>query len=298
MRVRPKHVAFIVEDDPHVAAELRALVASLGHASIHVSTLEEALAAIEVGGFCYALLDMQIPADASSMPRASCGETVLTTARKKYPERRADGKHVLQIIVVTSYSREPEFVSRMHELDADAFIAKPFDDKPEVVLEKIRTALVRAGREDHESCEAEEPAETQGAGGDSSAKAAGAVTVTIDGTMSGVRDVVLVGAVRYEVQHAKFLVFLRLVAAHLRGPDGWVTKAAAGIARNPAMPSRLRQELGASVPAGFHIVETDKLGRLRLNPNVVVKKVDWAALERHADDAVQKLAREMGSRGA
>jgi len=150
--VRPKHVAFIVEDDPHVAAELRALVASLGHASIHASTLEEALAAIEAGGFCYALLDMQIPADASSMPRAACGETVLTTLRKRYPQRRADGKHVLQIVVVTSYSREPEFVSRMHELDADAFIAKPFDDKPELVLEKIRTALVRAGREEHESC--------------------------------------------------------------------------------------------------------------------------------------------------
>jgi hypothetical protein len=52
------------------------------------------------------------------------------------------------------------------------------------------------------------------------------------------------------------------------------------------------------VPAGFHIVETDKLGRLRLNPSVVVGKVEWGALERHADEAVQKLAREMGARGA
>jgi len=143
-----------------------------------------------------------------------------------------------------------------------------------------------------------EHAETRGAVEASNAPAAGAVTVDIDGSKNGVRDVVLVGAHRHELQHAKFLVFLRLVAAHLRGPDGWMSKAALGIARNPAMPSRLRQEFAGSVPAGFHIVETDKSGRLRLNPAVVVGKVDWAALERHADDAVRKLAKEQMVRGA
>ena len=76
-----------------------------------------------------------------------------------------------------------------------------------------------------------------------------------------------------------------------------MSKAALGIARNPAMPSRLRQAFDGSVPAGFHIVETDKSGRLRLNPAVVVGKVDWAALERHADEAVVKVAKERVARG-
>ncbi len=290
------HRALVVEDDPHVAAELCRLLASLGHEAIHASTLEELRAAIEKGGFCYVLLDMEIPADARSRPLASCGETGLALLRKAFPHRGVGGHHVLQILVVTGYSTDHEFVSRIFEMNADGFIAKPFGQKPEVLLDKARAALVKAGREDHEACEALALDGTKGTTAAVPPKFTGSITVDIDGSKNKLRNVVRVGAHACELQDAKFLVFLRLVAAHVRAPEGWVSKLALNMARSPETPHRIRQAFAKAVPAGFDIVEGDKSGRLRLNPAVVVGSVDWRALENHANDAIKKLAKECSGR--
>jgi DNA-binding response OmpR family regulator len=291
------HRVLVVEDDPRLAAELCRLLASIGHEAIHVSTLEELRAAIETGGFCCVLLDMEIPADARSRALVSCGETALQLLRKVYPHRRPNGFHVLQILVVTGYSTNHEFVSRIFEMNADGFIAKPFDQKPEVLLDKVRAALVKAGREDHDACEA---LPLDGAKATPSAappRLTGTVTVDIDGSKNKLRNIVRVDSKPCELQDAKFLVFLRLVAARDRAPDAWVAKQDLKIARNPEMPHRLRLAFATTVPAGFLIVEGDKSGRLRLNPAVVVGSVDWKALESHANEAIKKLAKECVARG-
>jgi hypothetical protein len=92
------------------------------------------------------------------------------------------------------------------------------------------------------------------------------------------------------------LVFLRLVAAHVRAPETWFLKTALNLTRSLETPHRIRQAFAKAVPAGFDIVEGDKSGRLRLNPAGVVGAVDWKALEHHANDAIKKLAKERGGR--
>ena len=86
-----------------IADILKELVASLGHEWIYASTLEEVRAAVAAGGYCYVLLDMQIPPDATSRASVGCGETALRLIRRAAPARNAGDQHVLPVLVVTGY---------------------------------------------------------------------------------------------------------------------------------------------------------------------------------------------------
>lgn len=152
------HVALIVEDEPETAEYLRDFCASIGHSSRHCVTLADVRAAIAEGGFCYVLLDMQIPAEAGGRSMAMSGETALKELRALEPRRNAADAHLLPILVVTAYSREPAYVSKMHGKGADGFIAKPFSDREEENCALIKEALRLAGKEHHESCGAGEDA--------------------------------------------------------------------------------------------------------------------------------------------
>jgi CheY-like chemotaxis protein len=270
------HTAFIVEDDPAMAALLVALVESMGHAWIHAETLAEAREAIALGGFCYVLLDMQIPSTTGAPPVVGCGETVLRELRAKHPDRNARGKHVLQIIVVTSYSREPEFVTRMLKMDADDFVAKPVV-RQEIVADKIREGLALAAREDHAACARE---------------AAARAPLVLGGREEGRCTYVLVHGQPRELQNAWFVALVRMVIAH--AGRTWVEKAPAGIAAE--VPSRITQALKGLLPAGQKLVESNQNGGIRLNAKVVAH-ADWAALEKHSEAAVRKMARERRDRG-
>ena len=300
-----QHVAFIVEDDPQIAEILKELVASLGHAWIHASTLEEVRVAVAVGGYCYVLLDMQIPAHATARPLLGSGETALGMIRKKEPRRNEAGAHVLPVLVVTGYSRDPDFVSKMYEMEADGFVAKPFDDRIEFVLDKIRAALLKSGREEHEQCaliprravtsSAPPPpvAAPVANGSNGGAARATQVRISLDGTQSKRRTRVIVNNAACELQDAHFVFLLRVVAARMRKRVEWGTHHELGIGRTPEVPSRLRTAFADLVPPGFEIVESDHDGRYRLNPHVVVEEIDCETLQSHGNGSVQKIAEEM-----
>jgi CheY-like chemotaxis protein len=282
------HAALVVEDDPVMAGMLCNQVASLGHEWIHATTLEDALQAVAAGGFCYVLLDMQIPSCDGAPPIVACGETVLRTIREKYPARNARGKHLVAIIVVTSYSREPEFVTRLLKMDANDFVAKPITDQV-VVPDKVREALAVAGREDHAACGV---APGQPAPASPSAVAAGGspAGLVIDGETSGRRTGVLVHQERRELQNSKFVSLMRLVVARIDAPGSWLAMQTMGIGHAPETASRIGRELRGLLPKGERIVQTSD-GRLRLNQKISVE-VRWEALLNHPDAVVQKMARE------
>ena len=157
------HVALLVEDDPAWAKILGALLLALGHTFVHVTNLAEARAAIEAGGFCYVVLDLEIPAQAGMAADVGCGETVLELLRKKYPHRNRDGRHRLQIFVVTGFSNDGEFSSRLHQMDADVFVNKASLSRAGHLPDQIRKALAKAGRADHAACAELDGESAQGA---------------------------------------------------------------------------------------------------------------------------------------
>ncbi len=302
-----RHVALIVEDDPFIADNLKELVTSLDHEWRHASTLEEVRAAIAAGGYCYVLLDMQIPADATVKESVGCGETALRLLRRKAPERNARDKHVLPILVVTGYSSKPDFVSKVHKEGANDFIAKPFGPL-DLVLDKIREALRLAEREEHEECEAAAKAareaaaaEEEAAAGDEMGDARGrstavsaALRFVIDGTYMAQRSRVIVNDVTAWLPDAHFLVLVSAIAVHVKTPSEWESATKLAMARNPWATSRIVTALKDVLPAGFRVIEANKPARFRLNPAIVIERVEWGALGKHPNAGVRKVAGEVG----
>ena len=293
------HVALIVEDDPLIAEILKDLVTSLGHRFRHAVTLEDVRREIDAGGYCYVLLDMQFPPDAHPHSRASvgCGETALRLIRKRDARVNERGKHLLPVLIVTSYSRDPDFVSKMlTQMDADDFIAKPFGERLDLVLDKVRGALERAGREEHADCDG------PGAGAVMStlppiattqpATPAPTVSMAIDGTRGARKTNVTVAGEQRELQDSLIAALVPLVAAHLASPGAWSAAARVGLSRKAYAPHRIRKAFEDLLPDGFEVIEANKTGEFRLNPRIAIGAVAWEALVDHPEVEVQKVARE------
>jgi CheY-like chemotaxis protein len=302
--VTGRHVALIVEDDPQIADILEELVTSLGHAHRRATMLEEVRAAVTAGGYCYVLLDMQIPADARSRASVGCGETALRLLRRAAPARSTHDQHVLPILVVTGYSRDLDFVTKTLKEGANDFIPKPFGERVDRVLDKIRDALRLGDREEHAACVANVAAEPPAmanpplviapAGPITPAVAAETVRLAIDGTYRAQRNGVTVNGTPGSLPDAQFIVLVSAIAVHLRTPGEWESATKLGMARTNWAPSRIVSELKGLLPKGFRVIEANKPHNFRLNPAIVIEKVEWERLAKHPLPAVRKIAGEWG----
>ena len=297
------HVILLVEDDDKVAAVLADICESIGCKVRRAATLADVRAAIEEGGFCAVLLDLQIPADEHSRPMVGAGETALSDLRKYDARRNAADFHVLAIIAVTAYSTGSDFVARLFKAGVDDFIPKTFDDgsgksfaeRIEIVLDKIRACFVQAGRHDHARCVALGRAGEAAPGGlGAPPPRAAPVLLEVRGKMVGKRSVVVVNGTPRDLPAQKFLVFLRLALEHRRDRDAWSTHHDLCIAKTPDVTKRIRDELNPAMPEGLDVLETkygDGQCRL-LRPAAV--EIDDAALAKHPDPDVRKLIAERG----
>ena len=148
-----RHVALIVEDEPEMAAEIGDLLRALGHDYVHAETLADARALLEQGGFCYALVDLEIKADRQSIkPRVESGMAVLRELRERFPTRKANDMHLVPMLVVSGHGRDPENVIGAFKGGIDDFILKPLSAGGQDIGGKIRRCLDMAGRADHGAC--------------------------------------------------------------------------------------------------------------------------------------------------
>ena len=148
-----RHVALIVEDEPEMAAEIGDLLRALGHDYVHAETLADARALLEQGGFCYALVDLEIKADRQSIkPRVESGMAVVRELRERFPQRNANDMHSLPVLVVSGHGREPKHIIGAFKDGIDDFILKPLSADGQDIGGKIRRCLDMAGRTDHGAC--------------------------------------------------------------------------------------------------------------------------------------------------
>jgi DNA-binding NarL/FixJ family response regulator len=113
--------------------------------------VSEALALLARIDVCYSLVDQQLPFELGDEPMLGGSEAVLRAIREE-DSRRNGLFHVTPAIVVTSYSGHEDFVGKMYDLGASAFMSKPIRGNEERLLDKIRTALERGGRGAHAGC--------------------------------------------------------------------------------------------------------------------------------------------------
>ena len=157
------HRALVVEDEPQTAEDVRVLLESRGDRPRVATTVEEALAALAEERFCYVVCDQQLPTRAGEAPVIGGGERVLRAIRKG-DDRRLGSFHVLPVVVLTSYSGHEDFVSKMYDLGASAFMSKPLKGNFERLLDKVTVGLERAKRGAHEECAPVARAEDAGGG--------------------------------------------------------------------------------------------------------------------------------------
>lgn len=148
-----RHVALIVEDEPEMAEEIGDMLRALGHDYVHAETLADARVLLEHGGFCYALVDLEIKANRQSIkPRVESGMSVLREIRQRFPQRRSNDMHVLPVLVISGHGREPTTMIGAFQDGIDDFILKPLSAGGQDISGKIRRCLDRAGRGDHAAC--------------------------------------------------------------------------------------------------------------------------------------------------
>ena len=286
------HAALIVEDHAETAHHLAELLRARGDRPYVAATVEDALRLLEEIDPCYVLVDQQLPHGKGGIPVVSGGERVVIAARKGEPRRVDDTWHVRSIIVVTGFASDPDFVSKMYDLGADAFMEKPVvGPGEEKLLAKIRTCLERAQRAEHAGC---------GRFLRTAAKGLQEKTITlrIDGARDGARSRVVISGTRRLVPEGPFTSLVLLIAAHVRAPGSWTSREALYISRARNATTRVREAFAGLVPEGFEPLEADRSGQFRLNPAVVVEAVDWVALRTHPNANVKKIAKEMAERNA
>ena len=295
------HAVLIVEDDPLEAETLCASVRSRGDTPYHVVNVDDALKGLETRQFCYCIVDQQLPTSATELtPMLGGGECVLETIRAKDGRRNARGCHTTPIIVVTGYSGHEDFVSKMYDLGADAFLSKPTREKVEVLLDRIREITRRAGRGEHGAC-----AELNRGAGPwrvpeavvpqvpvvATAAVRVDVTIVIDGRKVGARTIVVINGEERSLQDAKFVVLLRLVVAREKSAAGWGSREELGLdGTNRDATARIREIFEGIVPEGVNPVEKDGRGQFRLNLGIGVGGVEWDALKGHPSAAVRRVA--------
>ena len=153
-----RHVALLVEDDPEMAAEIGDLLRAFGHDYLHAETLADARSLLEQGGFCYALLDLEIKATRQSIkPRVESGMSVLREIRQRFPQRRSNDMHVLPVLVISGHGRELQTVIGAFRDGINDFIPKPLSASGQDISGTIRRCLDLAGRSDHAACRACQP---------------------------------------------------------------------------------------------------------------------------------------------
>lgn len=150
------HVALLVEDEDDFAVELIDLLRSIGHDHLRAKNQSQALAIVEKGGFCYALVDLQIKVDERSPAAiAEAGQSLIQRIREKFPGRDGRDEHYLPLFAMSAYSKHAAAVVKaIRTGKATDFIEKPLSANKTEPLQTILEWLKKTGREDHSDCEA------------------------------------------------------------------------------------------------------------------------------------------------
>lgn len=283
-----RHVALIVEDDPVTLAKTVARVETLLHEVITATNLEEALEKIETCEICWAAVDLEMKRNKDSLlGDVESGFQVIAALRRKYPPG------TFPVIVVSAHAKEDfDLGYRVRELGADDFFRKSLEQNSPPFRERVLKALQKAGREDHDQCCLRHAAPASEAG-TTGQKLKLAVTATLEGK----RTIVKLDEEDIDVTTEVLVALIKLIAGRLETPEGWVSKSVLGAEDGKSYKgvSRIRDQLGRHFPKSMKDLDPVVCHKkqYRLHPVIEVASVDWDGLERHPEDEVQELVKQV-----
>ena len=297
---KDRHMALIVEDDLKMAEAVGDLLKSLGHGHIHAATQEEGLELMEQGGFCFALLDLQIKVDAEAIHAwVEAGHTLLRRIRAFYPGRNQDDQHYLQILAMSGHAKERHDVIQVLQNGADDFIVKPLGENNPPLYAKIQECLRKSGRDSHKGCAVltelarlgSHQQELEGLG----TVGPNRTCLSIPGKQQGKLTEVWIDDKAVFLTNASFLLLLKMIALRVGQGESWAHKSDLDPTAGEGWKgmSRLKGELRSYLPAKMDIYENDKKGGYRLNPVIALGNLDHDRLAGHWKKEVKLLCKEI-----
>jgi CheY-like chemotaxis protein len=287
------HRILVIEDDPKCLPVALTWLVARGDRPRGVGSVEEALEAMREEEFCLFVVDQELPRTKGDLPLTAGGRFLLEAIRAADP-RRVDLAHLTPVVVWSGYSAEPDFIWSMKDYGADGFLTK--DVGAEKFQAEIAKRLHLAGRGDHAAC-ASFAQELPAVAARPEAKkfpgeAAAPVEIDVIGEKDGPRTLVHINDERRPMQDGKFLLLLRLIDQWERPGHPWADREMLGIEESREAISRVRAVFRGLAPPGFDVIQSDRSGRFRLHPEVLVVMVPWEELVEHPHPGVRKLAKE------
>jgi DNA-binding response OmpR family regulator len=288
-----KHRLLLAEDDLPLAEEIIEELTSIGYEVVHVTSLEEALAAIERERFCFAILDLELPSRPGAMKKILyAGLTILKAIRQRHPVASLTEPHDYPVFIISGRLIESTDAVQATKLGATTYLNKPFDYRK--LVEAIWTALREVGRESHESCHVASltlgsPGLVLGPTPPVSSPAATVKLAFTPHTQRRRYEIVLNG-LETPLQPELFVGLLRLAGARSTGEEK-VSVHDLGATNVKRLRSALKKFLD-----GLDVLESDGAKGYRLKDIVHLEPMDWAALGRHVDDRIKKVAAEVLAR--
>ncbi len=120
-----RHIVFLVEDHAETAELVRLRLNALGYDVVHAATTTAARELVSRGGFCVMLVDLEMKVDERGEPLVEAGIGLMRDTRREYLHVNDEGKHLLQIIVMSGHATEPEARDLVYQAGADDVITKP-----------------------------------------------------------------------------------------------------------------------------------------------------------------------------
>lgn len=293
-----RHVALVIEDDALEMAEIVEFLDTIGIGAIKAATREEAEECIRRGGYCFVLLDLELPLTPKTKT-IEVGIALLAFIRRIYPARNVQDRYCLPVVVTSQNAKDRDRALKLTGKGAESIIIdKPLSSNQPTVTDKIEEILRLSDRESHEKCDAidiEARRPRARPGGESVAQP-DPCRLDILGTRERKRTLIALGGRRVPLKRQTFIMTLHLVLARLRGPGIWVAvqKIDRKVGRGYKGFSRLMEDVRTSLPDGVEFFYDNNLnGDYQLHEKIKLGPIAVDVLDKHSEVAIQDLSKEI-----
>ena len=290
-----RHVVFLVEDHDPTAELVTRRLNALGYDVKRAATTKAARETVSGGGFCVMLLDLELPVDEGGEALEDAGYALMRDTRREFPQVDDEGRHLLQVIVLSGHASQPDARDRVYQAGADDVINKVLETLDNRLMEKIQRALERSGRKDHVDCQRVERQARRATGraGDAE-RPPQTCRLAIVGRPIKRRLEVLIDDRSVALRVDEFLTLLRLVHARLQRENEVDLSTGRDDTHSVYQrASRLRSELRQHLAGILDPVRFVGGTRYCLDVSIEVIPPNWDQLAAHSDDGVRSLVKRL-----
>lgn len=281
-RMLKGHRVLVVEDHSATADDLSRMFRSHDCTCEIAVNKSAALESLRREPPCIVLLDLEICRTADELKGHSANGIALLEEIRAMYGGPPGATFWIPVVIVSGHAKDPDEVAELMKLEADDVIQKPY--KRDDVVRKVREALTRSGRPDHDRCQ---KVSTQ--------RSVEGILVSISGASHGRRRLeVEINGRRGGLTESSMCAFLRLLIAHAGCKTVHVGDFGKKVDGHKVI-GHLRSDLRAFVEEPTTFVVNTYGGKYSLRSDVRIGECDIERLAAYGHAIIADLARDLGA---